>query len=53
MNQLANSPAPAMLPYPMPPMPKQVNLEDVIEVLKREGATGELILSVKELELHS
>ena len=53
MSLLANSPAPAMLPYPMPPMPKQVDLEDVLQVLKREGASVELILSVKELELHS
>lgn len=49
---LANSPAPAALPAPFPyKKPCVVDLDDVIQVLKREGVKSEVILAVKELEL--
>ena len=49
---LANSPAPAALPIPYPcTKPCMVDLEDVLQVLKREKVKPEVILAVKELEL--
>jgi hypothetical protein len=54
MSLLANSPAPAALPCPLPyKKPCLVDLEEVLQVLKREGAETNLVLSVKEMELYS
>lgn len=51
--QQASSPAPAMMPYPVPRSKTVVDIQDVLQVLRNEGASSEMILAVKELELYS
>lgn len=50
-NLVANNPAPAMQPYPLTISKKQVNIEDVLQVLRNEGASSEMIIAVKELTI--
>lgn len=53
LSQHASSPAPMPLPYPVPRSKTVVDIQDVLQVLRKEGASSEMILAVKELELYS
>lgn len=47
-----SSPAPMQMPFPFPPRSKtEVSIQEVLEVLRKEGASSEMILAVKELTI--
>lgn len=52
-NVQASSPAPLPLAYPFRPAQEKgkVDIQDVVQVLRREGASPEMIIAVKELTI--
>lgn len=49
---VANSPAPAAIPFPdMVKRPDTETLDAVLQVLRNEGASAEMIIAVKELTI--